>query len=165
MAGIVDAINIASAFGGGDVDFSVGDLSSGSYRVSSFKWTPRISSSPLPMLNRPSNWPTHFDPRELVIDLEGRLVADNPSDFWTDRAALLEAIVPPVDGERETFEHGTLTITLPGYTAGDLYALVNLTEYDFPVTSQSGRSAEYRFSWVASLGYWRLVSDDTLVII
>lgn len=161
MAGIMDAISHSSAHGGGTVNFAVGALSSGELKVEEIKWTPRMVGEGIRRLNFPGSWPAHLDPRELVIDLQGRIVGSSPQTYWTAREALLSSIVPPPDYDRDTFEHGTLTVDPPGLEQA--YCLVNLLDYDIPMTSQIGRSSEYRISWVAHYGYWRAVVGDAVV--
>lgn len=161
MAGIVDALTHASAHGGGTITFGVGNNKTNPCKVSQLNWKPRMAGSGMPRLNATGSWPGHVDPRELVIDLEGRIVASSPSAYWDTRKALIASIKPPPTYTRSTFHHGTLTLTPPGESAA--YLLVNLLDYDIPLTSQIGRSTEYRLSWVAYFGYWRLVSGDTVV--
>jgi len=162
MPGPMDSITIASAYGGGSVSMAVGASKAGPFKVESFTWSPRVAGESVPKLQATGRHPGQFDPQELVLDLEGRLVGSTPTDYWTQRLALLKAIVPPQNRSRTIYEHGTITITPPGQAA--VYVLVNLSEYDFPV-GVLGRTSEYRFSWVAPFGYWRKVSDDSVVIL
>lgn len=160
MPGILDALTHASAHGGGSITFSVGSSKDGPYKVSDFTWKPRMGGQGLPRLNTPGSWPGHLDPRELVLDLEGRIVASDPSDYWDKRKALIASLVPPPTYNRSIFHHGTLTMTPPGESAA--WLLVNLLDYDIPLTAQIGRSTEYRLSWVAYFGYWQ-TGTDTVV--
>jgi hypothetical protein len=161
MAGIVDALTHASAHGGGTATFAVGSNKAAALKVSELSWKPHMGGQGLPRLNAPSSWPGHVDPRELVVDLQGRIVSATPSAYWDARKALLASLIPPPTYNRSIFHHGTLTATFPGESAA--YLLVNLLDYDIPLTSQIGRSTEYRISWVAYFGYWKAVSGDTVV--
>lgn len=163
MPGILTALTHASAHGGGSVSWSVGDTRTGAYKVKSFNARPRLEGSGLPILNSPGRWPTNLVPREMVVDLEGLLVGSDPSDYWTKRAALIKSVVPPPTMNFDTRFHGTLTATFPGQSA--VYLEVSLADMEAVITAQSGRSGEYRFSWVAWFGYWRKVSDDSVVLI
>ena len=160
MPGPVDSLTHASAHGGGTFTFAVGNNKTNPAKVSDLTWKPRIAGQGLPRLNKGGSWPSHLDPRELVIDLQGRIVAADPSDYWDVRTALVESILVPPDYNRAIFHHGTLTITPPGQSAA--YCLVNLSDMDIPLTPL-GYSTEYRLSWTAFFGYWRLVSNDDVV--
>lgn len=161
MAGLVDALSCASLHGGGTVSFAVGSNSGGVFKVESFNARPRVEGEGAPKLQTQGRWPSFLDPREMIVDLEGKLVGSSPSDYWTKRSDLLDAIVPPAGYTRTVREHSKLTATFPGQSA--VYLDVCLLDYDFPVTSQLGRASDYRFSWVAYFGYWRTVSGDTPV--
>lgn len=157
MPGIIDAISIASAHGGGTVNLSVGSLASGAYRVSRFVWTPRMAGEHPPKLQTYGGWPANIDVRELVLDLEGRIVGSDPDDYWDKRIALLEACLPPADYTRTIRHHCTITATPPGQSA--MTALATVVEHDVPLSSESGRSSEYRLSFLVPAGYW-LVSGS-----
>lgn len=150
---MITAASHASAHGGGTATFAVGTGTGGlGLRVENFAWTPRIASGPPPKLQSVGMWPGNTDPRELVIDVDGLLVGSSPSDYWSRREAILEAILKPPDYDRTIRHDGTLSWTS---AAGKTYtALVNLAEHAFPLTSQQGRSSPYRISWVAYAGYW-----------
>lgn len=163
MPGLVDSLTHASAHGGGTINFALGDNKDGEIKVSELSWKPRMVGSGIPRLNRGGSWPAHVDPRELVVDMQGRIVSASPSAYWTTRTALIESILVPDGYDRDIFHHGTLTVELPGQS--DAYLLVNLLDYDIPLTAQIGRSTEYRISWVAYFGYWRAVSGDAVVFL
>jgi len=160
MPGPMDSLTIASAHGGGTTTFGVGNNKENPCKVSDLTWKPRMSGQGLARLGKAGSWPGHVDPRELVVDLQGRIVGTDPSNYWDVRKALVASLVPPPTYNRSIFHHGTLTMTPPGESAA--YLLVNLLDYDIPLTPL-GYSTEYRLSWVAYFGYWRAVSGDTVV--
>lgn len=168
MAGLVDAINCTSlhTLDGSNyasVDFSVGTGFSGPFRVSKFSHRPRVEGAGSPKLNTQGQWAGLLDPRELVIDLEGRLMGSTPATVWQNRMELLNASMPPYDYDRTIREHSTLTVTFPNVTP--VYALVQLVELDLPLEVDAGMSIPYRISWTAPFGYWRKVSNDDVLIV
>lgn len=168
MPGLVDALNCTSlhTLDGSNyasVDFSVGTGFSGPYRVSRFNFRPRIEGGSSPKLQTYGSWPGFLDPRDLVVDLEGRLLGSTPSDVISNRLALLAAVVVPPDYDRAIREHSRLTATFPGQS--EVYLDVQLVEYDCELDVEAGLSIPYRFSWIAPFGYWRLTSNDDPVVI
>src|SRR6185295_18903412 len=108
MPGILDAMSIASAHGGGTANFAVGSTASGPLKVFNCVWTPRVEGEAVPKLNAGGSWPANTEIRALVIDADGMIVGSSPSDYWTQRAALIAAVVPPSSRTRTTRHHGTL---------------------------------------------------------
>ena len=161
MPGLVDVLTHASAHGGGTISFGLGDNRTADIKVEELTWKPRMAGQGIPRLNAAGSFPGHLDPRELVVDIQGRIVSASASAYWDTRTALIQSLMPPPDYDRSIFHHGTLTATFPGESAA--YLLVNLLDYDIPLTSQIGRSTEYRLGWVAYFGYWRAVSGGAVV--
>jgi hypothetical protein len=155
------AIKYSSNLDANEVDFSVGALASGPYRVSDLRWRQRMRGSAQPKLQGYGQWPTHRDPAVLEIEMEGSIVGPTEGDYWDAREALLSAIVPPADYDRTVWDHGTLFVTLP--SIGQIYAAVVLADWDAPTAVGRGVSSACQFSWHADEAYWRLVSGGAIV--
>lgn len=160
MPGPMDSMTIASAHSGGTTTFGVGNNKTNPIRVSDMTWKPRMAGGPISRLNVAGSFPSHVDPRELVVDIQGRIVAADPADYWNVRKAFVQSFMPPPDYDRTIFHHATLTITPPSESAA--YLLVTTSDYDIPLTPL-GYSTEYRISFSAPFGYWRAVSGDAVV--
>lgn len=160
MPGLINSIVVASALDAGKtISFSVGSTASGGYRVTDFDWVPRIVGDPRAKLQAHGSWPTWRNVRLLEITLEGTIVGATPEDYWNQRSALAQALIPPAGYNTTVREHGTLTLDLP--SVGHVWALVNLVDYSVPLSHAGGTSSKMQFTWHADLGYW--TSGTTVV--
>jgi len=164
MPGLFTAIGIESVLvqAGTTIDFSVGDLATGPYRVTDFDWQPQIVGSPSPRLQSQGSWPTWRDIRLLSITMEGTIVGDSPGDYWNLRLALAKAVIPPEDFDRAFRYHGTLTVDLP--SIGEVWAKVNLVDFSMPLSHATGTSSKYQFTWNCDLGYWTRGVDEVITL-
>ena len=150
---MITALSHASAHGGGTFGFTVGaGAGTLGFTVSKFVWKPRMVGDGVDKLQGQGKHEGNTDPRELVIDLEGRLTGSSPSDYWDRRQLLMPSILVPVDYDRTIPYHGTLTWTAAD---GTVYsAAVHLVDHDVPLGTESTRSTPAMISWVSMPGYW-----------
>jgi hypothetical protein len=93
--------------------------------------------------------------------MEGDILADTTSAYWTNRLALLDKIMPT---QEQTFRyHSHIQVTLDGGTT--YYANVTLQDWDCPTEALYPTRTPFMFQWENPYGYWRRVSDSVIVAI
>jgi hypothetical protein len=149
------AITIIKA--GGSPSLAVNELTAHpNYPVEEFIWhTPTRGESPRNLQSGGGHFhKSYADP--MPIEMQGHLLADSTSEYWTRRKALLAVIVPDIDPVYRF--HSVIQMQLDG-DGNVYYANVILKDYDIPLIANYPTVTAFQIQWEAPVGYWTVLSS------
>jgi hypothetical protein len=125
------------------------------YPLFKFGWTPELEASQFPKTNSYGSWKTRSKVNEMTIEMNGAILADTTSDFWTRRKALMAKIIPPPTIAGVEMDHVRFIATFDGdattyYADAILESNIGALEATGAPTIQ-----EFQCMFVSREGYWR----------
>jgi hypothetical protein len=154
MAGIVDTY--ASSI---ELDTLV-------YPLQKFSWTYEITNSKFGKTNSSGCWKTRSRVQTMTIELNGEILSDSTSQFWTRRKALMaKAIPPPTDAAYPEYDHTRFIATFDGdgttyYADGILISNIGALEATGAPTVQA-----FQLTYECRDGYWTAGLGGARVVI
>lgn len=131
------------------------------YPLQKFSWPYETDGAEIGKMQSPGRHSWHKFVRNLPIDLEGEILADSTSQFWTRRKALLEKIIPEPTGT--VYDPVKFRMTVDG-DSNVYYAFCVLESMVGALTaSGSPTVSEFMLGFSCRFGYWRRESDDVAV--
>ncbi len=135
------------------------------YPLFKFGWTPELESSDFPKTNSYGSWKTRAKVNAMTIEMNGVILADNTSDFWTRRKALMQKIVPPPTISGVEMDHVRFIATFDGdgttyYADAILASNIGALEATGSPTIQ-----EFQCMFTSREGYWRNALAGAAVVI
>ena len=143
----------------GTLTFAVG-TATGPYRVQEFTFDPEVSGDDIPMMEATGQWPAYRRVRRMSIAIEGVIAGTSTTDYWTQRAAMMNVVLPD-QGSGQPIVQGTVYATFPGQS--EVYAPAVLADYSLPLKTDQVTSGRYQLVFTNDYGYWRAVSGDAVV--
>ncbi len=107
----------------------------------------------------PGEWKKHHLIGAQTIIAEGKILGNGANDtarslsYITQRLALLDAIMPPMDDNLTARHHGVLRVRMDGMTE-DADAEVVCTQRAVPLAAMEGARSEFFITWKAFLPYF-----------
>lgn len=137
------------------------------YPLFKFGWTYGTGNSQFPKSNSPGSWKTRSRVQVMTIEMNGVILADTTSQFWTRRKALAAKVIPPpTDAAYPEYDHVRFIAQFDGdgntYYA-DAILISNIGALDVAV--QSPTVEEFELMFECRDGYWRNGLGGSLVVI
>jgi hypothetical protein len=126
------------------------------YPLNVFNWNQTMVGDNLRRMDGPGR---HFNqkyPETLPVHMEGHILADTTSAYWTARKALLNIVVPNFD--QPLTIHGTINIQLDG-DSETYFTRVALVDWDVPLEAFYPTVTPFMFQWESFDGYWLKLSS------
>lgn len=132
------------------------------YRVRSLDWHPVMAGESTSKAHTSGRWPNWKKVDAMEIVMEAVIVGSDASDYWSKRETVMAAIVP-ANGVPAARYHSTVKATFSGVS--EVYAQVTLLDLSPPIARQNLRQSDFQVTWNCDFGYWRKVSDDSVMIL
>ena len=132
------------------------------YPVEVFNWTDPTRGDPIPKMQAAGRHDRYSDIDSMLINMQGHIMGDTTTEYWTMRKALL-AIVIPKPGHLFRY-HGTIEIQLDG-DAETYWCNVTLEDRDTPTEALYPTVTPFQFQWTNEFGYWRKLSNNAVAYI
>jgi hypothetical protein len=132
------------------------------YPLTKFFWDSGTSGAALKKFQYPGNWDNFKAATGMPVTIEGDILGDDYSNYWTLRKALLAIFVPHIDNTLDN--HVKLTIVLSdGGT--QYYADCTVDSWSIPIEALQPSVTPFRFQLTCNHGYWRNVSGGATAYI
>jgi len=131
-------------------------VNNATYPLEKFDWGPDLIGDDLRKMDGPGR---HFNFKHvetMPITMEGHILADSTSAYWTARKALLAIVIP--DYTQVIPIHGTINIVLDG-DAETYFTRIILKSSDVPLQALYPTVTPFMFQWESFDGYWLKLSD------
>jgi len=125
------------------------------YPLNKFDWNQDMVGDDLRRMDGPGRHLNYKHPETLPISMEGHILADSTSAYWTARKALLAVVIP--DPIQTTAIHGTIRIQIDGDTEV-YYVEVVLKDWAIPLEALYPTVTPFMFQWESFTGYWNKLS-------
>lgn len=126
-----------------------------SYPIELFTWTPSMVGDDLAKL---AGYGRHYNNKDIesqTITMEGHLLSDSTSQYWTRRKALLDVVLP--DAQQTQGFHGFVQFSVDG--DGAIYSQhVHLESSEIETVALYPTVTPMRFEWSGLDGYWTNLS-------
>lgn len=132
------------------------------YPVRVFTWSHSTKGDPLPKLQDSGQHDRYSYIDSMSITMEGDILGLDTDDYWVNRKALLNIVIPKPD-QTHRF-HSQIRIRLDGDPA-TYYANVVLEDYDVPLEAFYPTRTPFIFQWTCPFGYWRNLSTNQVAFI
>ena len=136
------------------------------YPLFKFGWTPELNSGEFPKTNSSGSWKSRSKVDAMTIEMNGAILADTTSDFWTRRKALVAKLVPPPTFVGTELDHVRFAATFDG--DGTTYYADCILQSNIGALEATGAPTiqEFQTMFTCRDGYWRSGSPlGALVVI
>lgn len=126
------------------------------YPLQRFDWNQDMVGDNLRKMDGPGR---HFNmkyPETMPVHMEGHILSDSTSAYWTARKALLNIVVP--DFTQTLAIHGTINIQIDG-DSETYFTRVALMDWDVPLEALFPTVTPFLFQWESFDGYWLKLSN------
>lgn len=134
------------------------------YPITDFTWTQPTKGDPLPKMEEAGQHPRFSDVDVMALNMEGDIVGNNTSDYWTVRKALLAVVIPNPSYQHLYRHHSRIDVKFDG-DGETYYAYVILKDHEEPMSTAQWCSTPFQFQWECVFGYWRRSSNDQAVLL
>lgn len=116
-------------------------------------------------MSAPGQWPSYHYPDAMTINAQGRILgvgasdAARASDYFSQRLALVDAVLPPLT-VLTTRYHAVLRVRFDGMTE-DADAQVVVIQNSIPLAALFPAYSEFMITWKAFLPYFVGVTTQT----
>jgi hypothetical protein len=100
----------------------------------------------------------------MSINMEGHILGDSTSDYWTNRKELLGVVIPDPTYLHLYRFHSRVDVKIDGDTE-TYYAYVILKDYEVPLEALYPTVTPFQFQWENVFGYWRKLSNNAAALI
>lgn len=151
---MLTAVTLVSA---GGSTLAVNDLT---YPLQHFTWNPVMIGAEQAKMEAAGSYNNWKRVQKMAIEMEGHIVSDTATGYWTARKALL-AIITPTEPQTNRI-HGSVRVQVVGDGA-TYYMEVVLEDYEVPMEALYPTVTPFQFQWSGNFGYWRRMSDNVVV--
>lgn len=130
------------------------------YPVRRFEWPQSTRGDDLPKMEEAGSHDRYKRVEPMPIVMEGDFLGIDTDDYWVNRKALLDIIVPDPDSPYRYHSH--IQIKLDG-DSETYWANVDLEDYDAPLEAFYPTRTPFQFQWTNNFGYWRKLSNNAAV--
>lgn len=134
------------------------------FPVEKFTWTQPTKGDPLPKMEEAGQHPRFSDVDVMSIDMEGHILGNSTSDYWTNRKELIGVVIPDPTYLHQYRYHSRLDVKIDGDNE-TYYAYVILKEYEIPLEALYPTVTPFQFQWENVVGYWRKLSNNAVALI
>jgi len=101
----------------------------------------------------------------MTIDVEGEIVTNSTSSYWTARKALVSCVLPLKVQTPTVYRHSAIRMVIDG-DSDHYWADVQLTSYSIPLaTTGAPTVSPFMFSWECNAGYWTSQNTGQAVLL
>jgi hypothetical protein len=137
------------------------DLYDPQYEVNFFDWNYIYAGEDAKRGQSPGRWHNYKLVEYMAIDIRGAILDNSVTNFWASVMALGLAVIPsPLSNERD---HVRIQMTADDGSATQYYADCVVDSHSIPREALYPAVAKFEFTFDCRDGYWRKVSDDSLV--
>ena len=133
------------------------------YPLRRFSWEYQMDGDNVPKTQQAGSWKAPKFVSSLPIEMEGTILADTTSEFWTRRKALLAKVIPAF--ANVIFDHVKFLLTVDG--DAEVYYAFAVLEQSVGALEVTGSPtiSDFQLMFNCREGYWRKSSDNSYVII
>lgn len=132
------------------------------YPLQKCDWDYGMESASFQKQQTYGRWDAYARVGVMNIEMEGEIVTDTTTAYWTARRNLVELVVP--NSQQLVRKHSRIYIELENGSGVSYYADVQLEHYQIPIAATGSPTVSpFQFSWTCNKGYWTVTNTQALV--
>lgn len=131
-------------------------VNNATYPLHDFTWHGEMVGDNLRRMDGPGLHANYKYVQDMPINMEGAILADSTSAYWTARKNLLNIVIP--DFTQTLPIHGSIRMQIDG-DSEIYFTRVMLEDWDVPLAALYPTVTQFQFQWTSIDGYWLKLSN------